>query len=85
MAKVIRFKDGQMISPDRITGLMKFDRYPDNTPVVQVTGMDGHVTIECGSSAEQEQVLHSLSKKLENYIDVEDLIELDESIGKKVN
>ncbi len=85
MAKILRFKDGQMISTDRITGLVKFDRYPDNTPVVQVTGIDGHVTIECGSAAEQEQVLHNLGKKLERYHDVEDLFDLDDHASKKVN
>jgi hypothetical protein len=82
---LIRFKDGQMISPDRITGLIKFDRYPDNIPVVQILGMDGHVTFECGSPAEQDELLHTLGKQLERYLNPVDLIDLDLNMGNKIN
>ncbi|MCB1680356.1 MAG: hypothetical protein H6858_08980 [Rhodospirillales bacterium] len=74
-----------MISPDRITGLIKFERYPDNIPVVQILGIDGHITFECGTMAEQEELLHTLSKQLERYLNPVDLIDLDLNIGNKIN
>lgn len=85
MAQIIRFKDGQMISPDRITGLIKFERYPDNIPVVQILGVDGHITFECATLAEQEELLHTLSKQLERYLNPIDLIDLDLGMGNKIN
>ena len=87
MSNIIRFKDGQKISSDRITGLIKFERYPDNIPVVQILGVDGHITFECSTLAEQDELLHTLSKQLERYLNPVDLIdiEMDLGVSNKVN
>lgn len=85
MVQLVRFKDGQMISPERITGLIKFDRYPDNVPVVQVLSLDGSLTFECESSAEQEERLRTLSKQLERYLNPIDLVDLELKIGSQIN
>ena len=61
------------------------ERYPDNIPVVQILGIDGHITFECGTMAEQEELLHTLSKQLERYLNPVDLIDLDLNIGNKIN
>ena len=87
MGKVIRFRDGQMIDPDRITGLIKYELFQNNTHVVSVLGIDGNIVLECKDCNEQAQMLTTLSKQLEPYLNPIDLIDLDLSneIDKNIN
>ncbi len=85
MGQILRFKDGQMISSDRITGLIKFERYPDNVPVVQILSLDGNISFECRSLAEQDEMLQILSKQLEPHLSPVDLIDIDLKMGSRIN
>ena len=85
MSQILRFRDGQMISPERITGLIKFERYPDNIPVVQILSIDGNITFECETLAEQDEMLHTLSKQLEQYLNPVDLIDIELGSGNQIN
>lgn len=70
---VLRFQDGQMISSEYITGLIKRESYPDQKLLVSVIFSGGSVDMACKDSVEQDAILLKLGKQLEPYLSPLDL------------
>lgn len=82
---IIRFKDGQMIAAENVTGLRKFEIYADGRIGVSVlTFGDGPLDFYCETQNEQEDLLQTLSKQLKPHLNPIDLIDFDLS-DKKIN
>lgn len=77
MGQILRFKDGQMIDSERITGLIKFERYADGAFMVLILGVDGNVEFECETKPEQEELLSNLSAQLALHLNPVELVDLN--------
>lgn len=74
---LVRFKDGQIIETDRFTGLQKWKNYDTEQLFVSVNTMDGAFNFECKSENNQDDTLMTISKQLEQYLNLIDLVDLN--------
>ena len=74
---IVRFKGGQMMHVDRIVGLFKWKNYDTDELFICVETLGGSVNLDCASEEEQNDMLLTLSKQLERYLNPVDLIDLD--------